>query len=54
MAYDQPDAVIIVNPGDWDGVGLRLPKRDDFDVGDAFVDSAGLYRIDMCRYRAAF
>lgn len=45
VAYDQPDAVIIVNPGDWDGVGLRLPKRDDFDVGDAFVDSAGLYRM---------
>lgn len=45
VAYDQPDAVIIVNPGDWNGVGLRLPKRDDFDVGDASVDSAGLYRM---------
>jgi putative effector of murein hydrolase LrgA (UPF0299 family) len=44
VALDQPDAVIILHPGDWHGVGLRLPKRDDFRLpDDVFVDSNGLY-----------
>jgi hypothetical protein len=44
VALDQPDAVIILHPGEWHGVGLRLPKRDDFRLpDDVFVDSNGLY-----------
>lgn len=44
VAYDEPDAVIIVS-GEWRGVGLRLPKRDDFELPANVVDAQGVYRM---------
>ena len=46
QAYDRPDAVIIVKD-DWRSVGIRLPKRDDFEVPANVVDSQGLYRMGL-------
>lgn len=39
VAYDEPDSVIIVAGDEWPGVGLRLPKRGDFEVPDGAVGS---------------
>lgn len=43
VAYDERDAVIVLS-GDWAGVGLRLPKRSDFEVPGGLIDGDGLYR----------
>jgi len=45
MAYDELNAVIIVAGEEWRGVGLRLPKRDDFEMPDNVVASDGLYQM---------
>lgn len=45
VAYDEPDSVIIVAGDEWPGVGLRLPKRGDFEVPDGAVGSDGLYQM---------
>lgn len=45
VAYDEPDAVIMVGGEEWRGVGLRLPKSEDLQVPDNVVDSYGLYQM---------